>query len=296
MHSKLESEFFLEETRSSSVATSPPKAYNPWLVKEPAIYRRFANVAPTKEGIQAFANEFGKLTTLQAENFVSWDEELAKMHDLTLLWDLCLNEDVVVLKQHIHWENDFQAVKYCSRPQHIKAKKGVQMRLDRHDLIDRRPSLLQEDSTTDWLDRFSPPDVFLPAIIYLQEQVNQQLMRVNSVPQLLWDPRSEKLDLGYLPRDLRSLVWTQFAFDIKGVMSYRACANCGRWIRLVPHNARTNRRVCSKVCHNKLFRDRQAKGLVLFEEGRSLKHIAAEVETSLATVRGWVKVGKKKGR
>ncbi len=97
------------------------------------------------------------------------------------------------------------------------------------------------------------------------------------------------MELGFLPTSLAGALWLQFARAVWGRFRYRPGRQCGRWIRLTPNEARTNRRTCSRAHQNKLFRARQARAADLHRAGADPAVIAAEVETDEATVRGWVK-------
>lgn len=68
------------------------------------------------------------------------------------------------------------------------------------------------------------------------------------------------LALSIAPINLLGAIWCDFANDLLGVVTTRACENCGKIFEIGQGAARTNKRTCSTRCRTALVRKNQ-KGL-----------------------------------
>jgi DNA-binding NarL/FixJ family response regulator len=60
-------------------------------------------------------------------------------------------------------------------------------------------------------------------------------------------------------------------------------------MELSPEIARTSRLFCSESCRARAYRERKEKAVQLAAEGKTPKEIAAELDSDVKTVKGWIK-------
>jgi hypothetical protein len=268
------------------------KRYTP-LQTYTGLFLTFAATSPTKDGIQAFASEYGPLggdvsipivlPTKQegrGETLAAWYSEMVDMYQTVTLWKMVKGNDLRNLKKYIQWSGS-EAVGYDSHPDlprdqpppageiHVRAGIATQ----------HEPDLLA---------RFRPGDLVQPALHYIQSVVNRHLQgRVS--PRLLWKRESTWPVLSFVPGSLIGALWLQFAQTINGKTDHRECAQCRRWFEVSPTVARKSRLFCSNACRSRAYRHRQEEARRLHTCGLSLKEIARQLGTNTATAKGWIK-------
>jgi len=198
--------------------------YQPF--EDPGLFKLFANVEPTKDGVIAFAEKYGQIGP--DNSLLTWTEQIQAMRSAADLWDLVQRRDIVQLAFLIRWDSH-----------------AINLETDRGDVL-----IAGEDS----MERFKRPDPVRPALFHLQRIINRQLEGQTS-PKLLWPADYSRLHLHIIPTTLIGGLWLQFARAIEGDIGYRACeAGCGRWIALQSGSARIDKRTCTPACRTALWR------------------------------------------
>lgn len=268
------------------------------------LFRMFADVAPTPEGVLTFADKYGALgggepfqlkasginvvgEPLIGEPFALWRDQIVAMHRLIALWDLCHAQNLEGLGQHIQWrdEQGDRTVHYGCDPgnEHVHGKDaGVSQ---------AEVLIASRTHHPEWLGQWADGDRMLPALFFLADEINKQLGFQGGL-QMMWDPQRKQLALRLPVPTLRDLLWTQFAEAIISKRNFRKCKTCGTWFELLPGLARTNRLFCSEGCRSKLYRNRQEVARRLHAEGKSVKEIAQHLGSDVRTVKGWVSTKK----
>ena len=271
---------------------------------EPALFRLFAEVNPNKESILAFANRYGDLGIAvklhlairdpdagpgpaRGTFLVVWQNQIADMQRLAGLWDLLLAGDRERLAQHIEWTRggpEGLAVHFDSNPT-AGTGRGPSLGSDRVRVL-----IASRQTGPELLEQWDVDDPVGPAWVYLQWAIDEHLRHLASeVPtSMVWDPRAKRPVLRLLAPTLASAVWLQFAEAISTSRTFSRCRECQKWFPVGPELARSNRRFCSNACRSKAYRERQDRARRLRTEGKSFEEIAVELESDVATVRGWI--------
>jgi hypothetical protein len=261
------------------------KRYQP-LRLYPALFRSFADITPTEEGILSFANEYGRLDTGKllkvpskkdpregtlyvGEPLSLWVSEIAAMNQALTLWDMAQNRDMTGLSGFIHWSGD--SVHYDSGP-------GLERTTRTIAHLNEEPRLVGV---------LLHGDLVTPALFHVQHVVNQHLEERLS-PKVLWGKDYTHLNLYFMPNSLIGALWLQFAQAIDGNKTYRRCDECRAWFELSPEVARTTKRFCSNACRVKAYRERKATARQLHSEGVGIEGIANRLDSDPETVAGWV--------
>lgn len=270
------------------------------LEEAPGLFRIFADLGPTQEGILAFATQYGYLTCDtsnmrpgsecacaqveielpsesasgkpeigEGEPLSFWASEIQAMHEAVVMWDGVREKDAQVLSAHVVWQED--GVYYRaegSDPEPISA-------------LAFHPELLQ------WLRR---GNLFEPAILWLAGRLNARIESRGMQARFQWLPeKPDQLNLVYIPDSLIEAMWLQFALAVDESKDYRQCLQCGTWFELSPEKARTNRLFCSDACKSRNYRERKLRAQELASKGADIEDIAEELGTSVETAKGWVK-------
>jgi len=266
----------------------------------PGLFRVFADTEPGREGIKAFADRFGPLGPDIArqiplhdqantkgiplgtgEPLAAWNDEILTMRFAIDIWEAARNGDVGRLEQVISWTEDGSRVQILSHPDLTKGQvPEVPARVE-------RAWIAGTHLGDDVLGRFVRGDLVKPALHYVQSTINDQL-EGRASPRLLWDAKRERLGLYIMPNGLVGALWLQFARAVERDSHFRECGECGIWFELAPGTARADKLYCSTPCRTKAYRKRQAEAVRLHAEGRTIEHIARELESDPETVRGWI--------
>jgi hypothetical protein len=266
------------------------------------LFRNFAEVQPTQEGIRAFANLYGHLGGDLSKHLIlpnklggsgeelsAWQNEIVTMRQTVALWDMVQQSDTQGLARYIEWEKDPK-----------DSKKGDILGVQYNSHPNMQPGAFPpkgDQSVSAWiattnepetLARFRVGDVIQPALFYLQRVVNERL-RARVVPRLLWDTERIQLELHIVPGSLIGALWLQFAQAISGNITYRRCEVCGTWFDLLPPITRKSRQFCSNACRSKAYREKQIEAQRLHGQGVPIKEVARRLQTEIATARGWIK-------
>jgi len=268
------------------------------------LFRAFADLAPSREPIREFANQYGLLgiqvpmQNFSAENpdqFLGqwgeteeqWQKEITSMRRAVEIWDLMRTGDAAGLGRHLRWK---------------KAGKGEHLIYDTHPDLpsfeeDWRRALPPEGRFQQMVepvqDLIRPDDVVTAARILIQRWINQHL-EGNVSPRLLYHTDLDQQVLRFVPKNLLGALWLQLAQAIDANKEYRACRECGKWYEVsLEGDGRTKRRqFCSDPCKSKDYRRRRDRARELHAKGRPVREIAQELGTELDSVKKWVRVPK----
>jgi len=226
-------------------------SYRP-IREETGLFRIFANLDYEDSAqITEFANSYGLLgegvfidpeggqgALEGGELFRTWAKEIDHMQRALRLWDCVQARDNESLKQYIHWEGT-RSVEY---------QKGR-----------TRIVIANEDSNREYLDRFPPGDVSIPAERLVQTVINKQIDgRVS--PRLLWDEGGTKLRLYLVPKNLVGAMWLQFSQAVDGNIQFLVCPECEKPFA-VNKSARGKPRIyCSASCRSRAHHKRSTGG------------------------------------
>ena len=101
------------------------------------------------------------------------------------------------------------------------------------------------------------------------------------------NPR-KRVALQFVPVSLVGALWAQFAQAVVGNYDHWQCAECGEWFAVSPEASRTSRAYCGDACRARHYRAKKASARRLHRAGGSLKAIAEELGTDVATLKGWL--------
>jgi hypothetical protein len=296
--------------------------YDP--LRPAGLFRDFAKVEPTEEGILAFVEKKGMLSECEpafnkadeeklraegkrvawsgdpsgecvfgGENIGEWQREITAMKHVVQLWDLIREQNDRDLHNHVTW---------------LPARKSGSY------VIAFRP-----DSETPWPKQFNnhpgiitlsvippPParspyprgDVYHPVVEYLEGTINEHLLADIS-PQVGWDSSVGHLVLSFVPNSLKGALWLGLAQAVNANAEHRLCDECGKPFEVSRTASRTafrsNRLFCTNACRSKAYRGRQEKAREMFNNGKSVEEIVAALEARADAVKGWIKNTKQEG-
>lgn len=220
---------------------------------------RFAAIEPSPEEIMEFANEFGRLGApvaqtvksnsrfMQGESFLAWRDQIRRMRRALDIWQAVKERDLDALETHIVWR---EGEVYYQSHLHLLKKK-------RPPSDARWTSIASQELQPELFSSLQEGDVFVPAQLWLQSEVNQGL-KGGAWSRLLWESEGfSSLGLFIVPRSLIAALWLQLAQAISGNRELRSCPACEEWFEITPEKARTNRLYCSDACKSRAFRNRQ---------------------------------------
>ena len=244
--------------------------YEP-LVDETGLFRNFAEVEPTREGILAFANRYGMLSGMRGghtqtliyqpawgpfdpdktvsygETLVTWQSQIQQMKQAVDLWDWAQSDDHARLASVIVWD--------ASGAWHVASGPvGDESR----SLVVNRRNAGRGDSRA---DRVREPNLRTPALYRVQDIINNHLDNfANHLTERLdLNPATDEFDFSPVPDSLIAALWLQFAEAVKGNKTYDRCEVCGKWFERNTKTGRANRRYCSDTCRRKAYWQRRAR-------------------------------------
>jgi hypothetical protein len=266
----------------------------------------FAKTPDTKEGIKAFADEFGQLgfeegkgTALfpddavsgidwRGEYLSSWRAAIAAIRNAIALWQAITaarNRDESALSRYVKWDLARDTVTVFREPQ-PRARPSVGD-FRSWSGRDARPVSLA----------FTRGALIRPAEEFLRQGLRSRLTGSLSI-ELDWDAfdwtaanSKSKLVRSFRPNSLLALMWLQFADALTGVTEFRPCKRkgCGNLIRISPeYGSHTNKQTCSDSCKVRVYQERVRAVIASFDQGKAPEAIGTDLKTELSTVRGWI--------
>lgn len=107
-----------------------------------------------------------------------------------------------------------------------------------------------------------------------------------------YDARSRTTGWRKLPLDLLGAMWLQFADAVAGGKQVRQCPACSGWFVVAPGGARVDKQHCSVNCRQKAYQGRRERAAALYARNNSFAKTAAELDTDVETVKGWIEKAK----
>jgi hypothetical protein len=293
---------------------SPMRWYHP-LQDTTGLFRTFARTDPTREGIRAFANQYGLLgkkierdvmlpwppesdnrRPIKGERFENWVYELLLMRHVISLWDMTRKNDLDGLARHVHWYSQ-DRVSYQStpgRPTQESPKvfnSDSELKWDTQGIpyLDIKRWIAAPWRRPELFDGLKAGDLIKPALFYIQEVVNTCLTELVS-SRLVWDSEWKELLLRFIPSCLGGALWLQCAQAINGNKDYRQCqeSQCKAWFELAPNVARSDKQFCSNACKTRAYRERQRHARQLHAKGTPLQAIVQQMGSDVETVKKWL--------
>jgi hypothetical protein len=225
----------------------------------PGLFREFAEIETTREGIRKFAMEYGDLFNHwrgreRGTSASVWRKEILEMRILVALWDQIQKPDTAALKKIVVFTKD--------GPWYTLSWPGGGLTTGSL-AYESTPSLPSEPI------RYNPiqfdGDVLLAARCALQIEVNKRLTEHSTVPLLAWTPDTKEASGGYhqrvnfKPSNLLAAMWVQFAQDITGEFQLRRCW-CGKYFQVGPGAGRADKVFHDDVCKGTYHQKNGGKG------------------------------------
>ena len=207
---------------------------------------------------------------------MAWRRAIHDVRETVRLWHALQANDEAFLRQRVFWRDSF------GLPRVMHEMKGWK---------DATFEIASAPGNPELWALFSPGDTIGPGWYALQHLVNWQLRYHGAFPQMFFTERKtgrdEKLNMRFVPRSLISAIWVQFARAIEGNRTFSQCAHCSRWFEEATEK-RSDAKFCTDACRYKAYRRRQVKARELSNNGKSVHEIAAELDSDVKTVKGWI--------
>jgi hypothetical protein len=254
------------------------------LTDEPALFRRFADLAPTEASLLVFANRYGGLGVTQpirladgrpghGESFDRWQQELREFKAVLRVWDAFTGQASKDCADGMHLgtgpldEREAFDRWIRGRPSHAPREACAEMPVVGGPSVPATEEFLLSWSTGesgrrcgDPTTRDVPTDpVGWLAVAYVSERVNVRLRDHTSMRLLPRErePGGLPLGLSVVPVNLLGAMWLQCARAIAGDGRYQRCPQCHEWFKVPPKALRENTTYCSPRCRVAAFRARR---------------------------------------
>jgi hypothetical protein len=286
------------------------------------LFLRFSETEPSKEGIKAFADQYGLLGLEEGEGYLHFvpsseageggsnpdsrsetSGALLVSGESLAVWririrDMCIAVDLWTMLRQAENGSDQELrryVKWQGADRVLYEKSEDEPKNYRTTAVIASPQVRPEV-----LRRFSPGSVVGPAQYYLQRLINHSLRSAVS-PSLLWSlprrrsaearPAPRTLGLYFVPESLLGYMWLQLAEAVTARTRFRRCKVCGTWMLLAARGegSRISRLTCSNTCRMRLYQERMEQAAQLFAKGKTVEQIARTLVAEPNRVRRWVR-------
>jgi hypothetical protein len=278
------------------------RVYRP-LDDEPCLFRAFVELPGAPDEITvlpgsdmdptlAFARRYGALTfrvgdavppPARVESVYDWMTHISWMKYLAALWDLLEQNDLDGLSEVVRWRGNRVALFSHLRPE------GVNIRVANPPFGSAGcwPPSTYRAVPEELSAIIRPGDVAGAALWYLQEGLDGVLGRRPRY-RIGWDLEAQRPIERIEPDTLADAMYVQLAQTVACRRKQQKCQGCGRWFELAPGVNRADRLSCSAACRQRSHRWRIARAQQRHAQGLSLRAIADEVGSDVATVKGWL--------
>lgn len=233
------------------------------------------------EQVVQFANRYGWLGLPRQEYFVrgqrvgvpgeaiaAWEDQVKQMQ-FVFAMQMRPRE---LLEKHIRWSKDKVV---CQTPfpgpdrTHVIASSSV------------RPELLAS---------LTPGDLERPAVVFVQQALDQRLQKLQVTPTAPWDAEEGRATLRFRPSRLIDALWFSLSEAIASGLEFRKCQECGKWFELTGHaGKRADRQFCSDSCRVTAHRKKQDRARAMYYvEKQSFEKIAEALGTTPESVKKWI--------
>lgn len=218
------------------------RSYTP----EPGLFREFAELNPTRDNIQHFAEKYGDLfdrwdithtrvrqdaRTVGGTSLDRWKIKIADMRAIVTIWDHIRDKRLDELRKII-----------------VRTKNEVCYVRGRTNITLARVGA----------SRFNPKDVVLPARFALQLEINKRLADTETptlvVPRITVTPDNHQR-IVFQPCNLLAAMWMQFAEATIGAFRLQQCAGCHKYFQVGPGAKKGHATTCSPTCRKRWSRD-----------------------------------------
>jgi hypothetical protein len=248
-----------------TIDAGPARFYNPMSREHASLFRLFADLDyENPDAILAFASQYGLLgleIQEQAKSIRKKDGEFRHHFvrgESHLAWarEICLMRDALQLVR-------------ARTPQEEEEHRAAWAR------VNLKPPYEDDRARCTWLFN-----------VHLQRVQARMSFQPDSLPKLLFSPLN-----------LLAAMWLQLALSVVGSKEFRACKHCRRLFEISTEETgyRSHREFCSESCKTKDYRRRKRTALKMAKDGAEPRKIADAIATELATVRGWISAGKRRG-
>jgi hypothetical protein len=273
------------------------RVYHP-LEEETGLFRTFADLEPVPDAFLSFTRAYGRLgvnvchvkpTAGQpgffAERVEAWRMRVIWLKFLVGLWDLARAGDRPGLAEYIRW-NGSEATVHIPPERPACVMHLADTYIGSPDtLIDvaKPDTPLYDDRTGPLL---TPGDSVSLAMAFCAAALNAELGRTVA-PRLAWSVEQRPV-LVVRPKTLWGAMVLQFTTAIDGQRQFQRCPACGRWFVLEPGINRANKLACSGSCRTVLYRRRQERARQMHAAGKTARHIAKELGSTVDKVKKWI--------
>jgi hypothetical protein len=237
------------------------------------LYRTFAELDPSPEGLLGFANTYGLLglwgnvwpgdtptaMPVHGESVAQWQDAIRDMREAVMVWDVLQRHDQEALSRWVlrqEAEDGGLSIVWTAEAPFRRGRPFMKE--------GQRPSgpagLPLRDPHAFIAEPLPPHDVWGAACSWLQDRINAHL-EAYVMPRVGYDAATDTVipfTVQLMPKHLYGALWLQFASSLGGEAWDRHCAQCGRWFRVPAKARRQNTVYCSTPCRVKAARQRQA--------------------------------------
>jgi hypothetical protein len=243
---------------------------------EQVLYRTFADLDSSPEGIQGFANKYGLLgvwgtvwpedtTTVMpvhGEPVAQWQQYIREMRRALMVWEVLQRRDHETLARWAPVEIEGDQLYYRVPPESPLAGGRPFVKEPRRP--DGMLALALRDPHSYVVEPLPPHDAWGYAFAWLQAQINGHLAEYVT-PHLGYDPETDTgvpCTMQLMPKHLYGALWLLFALSVSGKAWDRQCRECHTWFRVPVKARRPNTAYCSTRCRVKAARQRQTTAAV----------------------------------
>ena len=278
------------------------------LAAHTGLFRDFAGVEPTEDGVATFAEEFGLLggecarlihptdeppgPVYHGELLASWVGEVLRMRQLLALWGALNESKIDDLAPHFRLQSSEGGLTSIVYESHPGEKPDRRSRTTR--LLTKEVAVIDDDTHRDLVSKFRNGSIAPVVRHYLRRALDAKLEKHSSAARILWIGQSQtELGIHVVPGSLIGALWLQFATAVAGDKQYRSCVNCGRWFEIASGTtrgaARSDRSHCTPTCKSRALRDRRKKVIELHRREVPEAEISKQLNTKVRTIRRWIK-------
>ncbi len=280
------------------------------LIEGPGLFREFAGLPLTEEGILSFADQWGQLltspdidnesdeeseeeglfTSMQSSSWQKpgdttdqWFSQIRTMKALVRVWDLIRSGDDAGLAGLMKAERigeletvgvDFTEIPYPHRLCFVN-----------HDDMPGLHRRLRSGHLREFAKRG------------LYDFVNRHFENQCS-PWIGPDIDTGEPIIRFTPQNLQAALWLQFADAIAGgERNRRQCRQCKRYFEVsepgMGRRSRSDKAWCSDACRAAAYRERREEVVELHLQGKTIQEIARQIGVEEKSIRRWIKPKRK---
>jgi hypothetical protein len=285
------------------------RTYRPLKV-EPGLFRVFANTVANREGILAFANQYGllqddvgseelqiagePLISCRMELLRDWMKAVLFMRMMVDLWDSIQSHDKGKIRKHIKWFTEgcavFESSHHAASLLLPRLEEGpCSVELDaNHSSIRVRGWAAHPDRYDRELIEYLQSEWIETALVFLMDVVNKELYDHQIGSPMLVYSGYERLGWQHSAQNLVGALWLQFADAIATNRNFQQCFGCKKWFAAAYDLARSDKQYCSQTCRTRAYRTRRNEARRLHALGSTLEELAKRLGSDPATIRGWL--------